>query len=58
MKMEQENSVVSDEVSLRVLRRLERKGVIVSKVCDDGEVRWSATEKPYCEDDHQSDTLN
>jgi hypothetical protein len=45
-----DDTITPDE--LRVIRRnLERKGVIESRLCEDGQVRWFPTGKEYVDPD-------
>ena len=46
-----ENTPPSRNEVYEAIRRLECKGFLVSKLCDDGQIRWFATGKPHYEDE-------
>ena len=43
------NTPPSSEDIAKALRSLERKGIVVSKLCEDGQIRWFRTSKPHHE---------
>jgi hypothetical protein len=49
MMTEMEPEPTKEEIT-QALRDLERKGLIESRLCDDGQIRWYLTGKPYYED--------
>ena len=47
---EDESALQRLQVVREALYNLKRKGLVVSKLCDDGQILWFSTEKPYYED--------